>query len=240
MSIDPRDFPSHLRPVPDPGMPGQDPGSPSSGGLSGPAPGGPGSPLPGSSIPESGDSTAPAIVPEEGGTAGVTPPRSRGRSHGFVTDVLVALGYVSQQVADQAIEQARTAGQPPEQLMVSRGVIDADQLSRAIAERYGLDHVDLSAYQVDMAAANLIPVGTARRYKALPVGFVDKTTLLVAMADPTNLLAVEDIEIATALGCRKAVAAEEDIESLIGRLNTLQSAVSEAVTEDQEAEEETG
>ena len=80
-----------------------------------------------------------------------------------------------------------------------------------------------------MAAANLIPVNTARRYRALPVGFVDKETLLVAMADPTNVLAVDDIQIATGLDCRVAVAAEEDIEALIGRLNTLQSAVSEAV-----------
>ena len=82
-----------------------------------------------------------------------------------------------------------------------------------------------------MAAANLISVNTARRYRALPIGFVDKETLLVAMADPTNVLAVDDIQIATALDCRVAVAAEEDIEALIGRLNTLQSAVSEAVTE---------
>ena len=54
------------------------------------------------------------------------------------------------------------------------------------------------------------------------------------MADPTNVLAVDDIQIATGLDCRVAVAAEEDIEALIGRLNTLQSAVSEAVIEDEE------
>ena len=58
-----------------------------------------------------------------------------------------------------------------------------------------------------MAAANLISVNTARRYHALPVGFVDQQTLLVAIADPTNVLAVDDIQIATALDCRVAVAA---------------------------------
>ena len=202
--MDSREFPSHLRPVPD-----------------------------------SGGSTAPALDPTAGGTPGLTPPIARGRSSGFVTDVLVDLGYVGDDVARQAIENARTAGRPPERLLVEQGAINADQLSRAVAERYGLDHVDLSAYQVDMAAANLISVNTARRYKALPVGFVDKETLLVAMGDPTNVLAVDDIQIATALDCRVAVAAEEDIEALIGRLNTLQSAVSEAVTEGEaEAEDE--
>ncbi|HEY2478115.1 MAG TPA: ATPase, T2SS/T4P/T4SS family [Solirubrobacterales bacterium] len=194
--MDPRDYPSHLRPVPD-----------------------------------SGDSTAPALEPEAGGTLGLTPPITRGRSNDFVTDVLVDLGFVDDNRARQAIEEARTVGRPPEQLLHEQGAVDADQLSRAVAERYGLDHVDLSAYQVDMAAANLISVNTARRYRALPVGYVDKRTLLVAMADPTNVLAVDDVRIATGLDCRVAVAAPEDIEALIGRLNTLQSAVTEAVSE---------
>jgi type IV pilus assembly protein PilB len=201
--MDARDFPSHLRPVPD-----------------------------------SGDSTAPAILPEPEGTPGLTSPLTRGRSSGFITDVLVDLGYVVEERVRQAIEEARTAGVPPEALLLTQGAINGDQLSRAIAERYGLDHIDLSAYRVDMAAANLIPVNTARRYRALPVGFVDKQTLLVAMADPTNVLAVDDIQIATALDCRVAVAAEDDIDALIVRLNTLQSAVTEAVVEGEQEEED--
>ncbi|HMB54074.1 MAG TPA: GspE/PulE family protein, partial [Thermoanaerobaculia bacterium] len=192
-------------------------------------------------VPDSGDSTAPALDPDAGGTPGLTPPLERGRHSGFVTDVLVDLGYVDDEAARRAIEAARTAGKPPERLLTEQGAITADQLSRAVAERYGLDHVDLSAYQVDMAAANLIPVGTARRYGALPVGYADKGTLLVAMADPTNVLALDDIQIATGLSCRPAVTAAEDIEALIGRLNTLQSAVSEAVSEGEaEAAEEEG
>jgi len=188
-------------------------------------------------VPDSGDSTAPQLDPAAGATPGLTPPLARGRSSGFITDVLVDLGYVADDRARQAIEEARTAGAPPEALLLTQGAISGDQLSRAIAERYGLDHLDLSAYHVDMAAANLISVNTARRYRALPVGFVDRETLLVAMSDPTNVLAVDDIQIATALDCRVAVAAEEDIEALIGRLNTLQSAVTEAVTEGEEEAE---
>ncbi len=188
-------------------------------------------------VPDSGDSTAPALTPEEQGTPGLTPPLQRGRSSGFITDVIVDLGFVPPDRARQAIEEARTAGMPPEALLLQQGAINGDQLSRAVAERYGLDHIDLSAYPVDMAAANLIAVTTARRYRALPVGFVDKQTLLVAMGDPTNVLAVDDIGLATGLDCRVAVAAEDDIEALITRLNTLQSSVSEAVIEGEEEEE---
>ena len=185
-------------------------------------------------VPTSGDSTAPVLDSQSQGTPGLTPPLERGRSSGFVTDALVDLGFVEEGRAREAIEAARTAAKPPERLLLEQGAVTGDQLSRAIAERYGLDHVDLSSYQVDMAAANLISVNTARRYGAVPVGFVDTKTLLVAMADPTNVLAVDDIQIATALDCRVAVAAEEDIEALLGRLNSLQSAVTEAVTEGEE------
>ncbi len=188
-------------------------------------------------VPDAGGSTAPALTPEAQGTPGLTPPLQRGRSSGFITDVIVDLGFVPADRARQAIEEARTAGMPPEALLLQQGAINGDQLSRAVAERYGLDHIDLSAYPVDMAAANLIAVTTARRYRALPVGFVNKQTLLVAMGDPTNVLAVDDIGLATGLDCRVAVAAEDDIEALITRLNTLQSSVSEAVIEGEEEEE---
>jgi type IV pilus assembly protein PilB len=203
--MDGRDFPSHLRPV-----------------------------------PESGDSTAAALSHEAVGTPGVTPPLTRNRSSGFVTDVLVQLGSVPEERVRQAVEEARTAGKPPERLLLEQGALTSDQLSRAVAERYGLDHVDLTAYQVDMAAANLVSVNTARRYRALPVGFVDKQTLIVAMSDPTNVLAIDDLQIATGLDCRVAVAADEDIEAMIGKLNTLQSAVTEAAIEEEEEAAEQG
>ena len=156
----------------------------------------------------------------------------------FITDVIVELGYATRERVDAG--DRRGAHRRParrRRCCVEQGVIDADQLSRAIAERYGLDHVDLSVYQVDMGAANLLSVAAARRYQAVPVGYVDKETLLLAMADPANVLAVDDIQMMTGLNCRVAVAAEDDIEALIGRLNTLESAVSEAVEEDEEEAE---
>ena len=184
---------------------------------------------------------AAAILPEETEeteVAGLTPPLKRGHSSGFVTDQLLQLGFVGEERVEQAVTESRTAGKPAERILLEDGAITADQLSRAVAERYGLDHLDLSIYQVDMAAANMISVNTARRYRAMPVGFIDKETLLVAMTDPANVLAVDDIQLATGLACQVAVAAEEDVDNLIGHLNTMQSAVSEAIVESEEDEEE--
>jgi len=189
-------------------------------------------------LPDPGAAEVPAEL-AEGEALGLTSPGSRGRSSRFVTDVLVELGYVTAERVEAAIAESRNAGKPPERILVEQNAIDSRQLSRAIAERYGLDHVDLSVYNVDMAAANLLPIASARRYQAVPIGYVDSHTLLVAMADPANVLAADDIKMATGLECRLVVADPADIESLLKRVNSLQSAVTEAVA-DEEAVAEDG
>jgi type IV pilus assembly protein PilB len=165
---------------------------------------------------------------------GITPPSRRGGSGRFLTDVLVELGFVDRDRVARAIEEARLGGRPPERVLLEARSITADQLSRAIAERYGLDHVDLGTFTVDMGAANLLSASLARRYQAVPVGYVDPQTLIVAMADPANVLAVDDIALLTRLDVRPAVASEEDITSLITRLNRFEDAVQEAVDEGEE------
>ena len=192
-------------------------------------------------VPDSGTSAAPAMPPpEQEGTLGLTPPLHRGHSRGFITDVLVELGFASEEAVHAAIEAARTAGRTPESLLLEQGAISEEQLSQATAERYGLDHVDLAVYHVDVAAAALFPVTMARRYMAVPVGYVDQHTLLVAAADPANVLAVDDIQIATGLDCHIAVAARADVEALLARLGTLQNAAAEAIIEDEDEEESEG
>jgi type IV pilus assembly protein PilB len=173
-----------------------------------------------------------AVDPSESGVPGLTHPVGVGRSSRFVTDVLVELGFVTAERVEAAVAEGRTSGRPPEQLLREQNAIDARQLSRAIAERYGLDHVDLSLYNVDMAAANLLPIASARRFKAVPIGYADAQTLLVAMADPANVLAADDIKMATGLQCRMVVSDPSDIETLLTRVNSLQSAVTEAVEDD--------
>jgi type IV pilus assembly protein PilB len=174
--------------------------------------------------------------PPPGETPGLTRSKGRGNSSMFLTDVVVELGFATRERVDKVIAEARTAGRSADELLIDNRLINADQLSRAIAVRYGLDHIDLNAYHVDMGAANLLSVASAKRYQAVPVGYYDKRTLLVAICDPANVLAIDDIQMITGLSCRMAVAAADDIDALIKRLNSLESAVTEAVDEDEETE----
>ncbi len=169
---------------------------------------------------------AAAGVGAQSGRMGVTAPTRRGSSSRFITDVIIEMGLVPRRQVEEAVETARNSGARPERVLLEAGALTSDGLARALAERYGLDHLDLSVFSTDMGAANLVTTTAAKRYQAVPVAFVDKRTLLVAMADPSNVLAVDDIAIMTGYDVRVAVAAADDIAGLISRLDRLEDVVS--------------
>jgi type IV pilus assembly protein PilB len=179
-----------------------------------------------------GEPAAPAVMPVE--RPGLTPPRRRGGSGRFITDHIVELGFGGQQQVDNAITEARSSGMTPEQVLLQTKVITSDQLARATSERFGLDHLDLNEFDIDLGAMNLIPSQAAKRYGAIPVAFVGDDTLLVAMSDPTNVRAVDDISIMTGLDVRPAVASAEDIEAAVVNATKLDSSIAEAIEEDEE------
>jgi type IV pilus assembly protein PilB len=149
---------------------------------------------------------------------GVTTPSRRGGSGRVLTDVIVDLGFIDQAAIDEAIEKANEGGMMPERVLVADGSLTEDQLSRAVAERFGLDHLDLGRYRVDPDAAKLVTRAAVKRYQAVPVAFAGERTLLVAMSDPANVLAQDDIAVMTGYEVRPAVASSGDIERLLERL----------------------
>lgn len=180
------------------------------------------------------DGSAPAPAEALAPNTGVTHPKRRGGSSRFLTEVLVELGFCDQERVERAITEARNAGTPPERLLLEEKAITSEQLSRAVAERYGLDHLDLGVFKVDMAAVNLLTASAAKRYGAVPVSYINEQTILLAMADPANVIAVDDIALLTQLDVRPAVASQDDIASLVGRMNRFEDAVQEAVDENDE------
>jgi type IV pilus assembly protein PilB len=185
-------------------------------------------------VPQEQQPETPATRP------GLTPPSRRGGSSGFVTEHIVKLGFAPRQAVENAIAEARKSGQTPEQVLLADGVINTDQLARATAERFGLDHVDLSIYELDLGAVNLIPHQAAKRYGAIPISFIEDHTLMVAMSDPTNVRAVDDISIMTGLDVRPVVASAEDIVAAISNASRLDASIAEAIEEDEEEEAEGG
>jgi type IV pilus assembly protein PilB len=165
---------------------------------------------------------------------GITPPTSRRGTTRFLSDVIIDLGFAARETVEAAIETARQQGTTPESILVDQGVLSLDQLSRAVATRHGLDHLDLSVFRVDMVAANLMTSSNAKRYDAVPVAFVNERTVLVAMADPGNVLVIDDVALMTGYEVKAAVASREDIAALITRLTRLDDVVASTSMEGDE------
>jgi type IV pilus assembly protein PilB len=100
-----------------------------------------------------------------------------------------------------------------------------------VAERFGMDYVDLSVYDVDMGAVSLLSAEAAKRYKAVPIGYTDEGSLLLAMADPTNVLTIDDIAMMTGRRVRPAAASMEDLDLLLTRLARLDESIEDIVEE---------
>ena len=149
---------------------------------------------------------------------GISTPSRRGGSGRVLTDVIVDLGFVERDAMDDAVEMAHAAGSAAERVLISTGALSESELARAVAERFGLDHFDLQVYRVDPDAAKLVSPAAIRRYQAVPVAFASDRTLLVAMADPANVLAVDDIAVMTGYEVRPAVASLADIEFVLERM----------------------
>ena len=147
---------------------------------------------------------------------GIVPPTGGGHS-GFLSDVIMELGFASRATVEQAVRAARSPGSTVARVLIEMGAITEEQLARAMAERYGIDYVDLAGFEVDPVAANLIKPSAARRYRAVPIAHVGKR-LLVAMADPADALGVNDIAVMTKLQVRPAVAGRPALEALLEAL----------------------
>ena len=173
---------------------------------------------------------------ELGYPRGLVPPAQRGRSEQLIGDVIVELGYARREAVERAVKLARDAGLPTGRMMLEMGALRHDQLARALAERFGVDFVDLSVFEIDMGACNLIPVDVAKRYQAVPVGFMPDRSVLLAMVDPSNVLTLDEISMITGRKVRAAAAAAEDVAALLGRLNRLEEEVTEFVDEETEVD----
>jgi MshEN domain len=153
---------------------------------------------------------------------GVTPPTLSGAGRRFLSDILVELGFVDDEQAERAVEAARHPGQTPEKVLLENGSITEDQLARALAERYGLDHIDLTEFPIDDSAAALLRQTAAKRYLAAPVGFAEDGALVLAVADPADSLGLSDIAVMTKLPVRPAVAARSQIAKLVDTLSFME------------------
>jgi type IV pilus assembly protein PilB len=138
--------------------------------------------------------------------------------------ILIELGYITADQLETALEEHRKTPKSLGRVLIDLGMIKESDLVRALAEQVGLEFVDLSEFQVDAVATALLPEALARRYRALPIGERDGR-LLVAMSDPANVYALDDIRTITGRDVLPVVATANDVEAAIQKFSGLESGV---------------
>ena len=151
------------------------------------------------------------------GAVGITP--SNPDHHAaLVVELIAELGFADRDTVADAVEATRQTADTPEGYLLASGAIDERQLSVALAERSGLDHVDLDRFEVDQGAVAMIGKSVAARNMALPIAFATDGALLVAIDDPYNMGGISAIEATTRSEVRPVIAARAQIWRLIDQL----------------------
>jgi type IV pilus assembly protein PilB len=145
-------------------------------------------------------------------------------------DILVEEGLLSRDQLDTAEEEQQRVGKSLGRVLVDMGLVKEADLVSALARQVGLEFVDLTEAQIDAAAASLLPEQVSRRYRALPIGF-DGTRLIVAMSDPANVFALDDIRTITGMEIKPVVATASDVEQAIRRYGQFEQSVEDIATE---------
>ena len=145
---------------------------------------------------------------------------------GHLGTVLLDEGLITQDDLDQAVVLGQERNQPLGRVLVDEKMVSEAALVRALARHIGIEFVDLASVTIDPAAAALVPDQLARRYAALPIGFEDDK-LVIAMADPGNVLAVDDIRAISGRDVITKVATRTDVENALGRLQGLDDSVTD-------------
>ncbi|HEX5267000.1 MAG TPA: ATPase, T2SS/T4P/T4SS family [Acidimicrobiales bacterium] len=140
---------------------------------------------------------------------------------GQLGHLLVQRGLITEdQLASALAEQAENR-RPLGRVLIDRGLLTEEHLVCALAEQSGYEYVDLSEHQPDASVFSMLTAALARRYQAIPLRW-EGDKLVVAMADPRNVLAVDDIRTHTGRNLKIVVASAASVAAAIERFENLE------------------
>jgi type IV pilus assembly protein PilB len=144
--------------------------------------------------------------------------------------ILIEQGLLTQEQLDQSLDEHKKTPKALGRVLIDKGFIKEADLVRALSEQVGLEFVDLSDFQIDPMSASLLPETLARRYRAIPIAMRDDR-LLVAMSDPANVYALDDIRAITNRDVQPVVATASDVEQAIGKFAAMDAQLDDMVKE---------
>ena len=183
----------------------------------------------GASVTRNGDTRANEKAPE-------SPSRGKYRIAGKkVWDILVAQERVSEEQVQQALEAQKNDRRDLGQVMLSLGFISEPDLAQAQALRLNLDYIELTEADVDREALGLVPEKMLRKHRALPL-YTENRQLGMAMSDPTDIYALEDLSMVSGHQIVPVMTTEESLQRSEARVFAVGQQITEILEEAAEAE----
>jgi len=151
--------------------------------------------------------------------------------------LLIRKGTISKEQLEQALGEKERNGRRIGDIFVEHGWATSRDLAHALAEQYNLEFVEILETPIEPEVAKLLSERFVRRFHALPVKYLDKNSVLVAIADPTDIVALDDVKLALGINLRFCLADSGDLDSAIDQVY-LQRPALHVVDEPIELDEE--
>lgn len=133
-----------------------------------------------------------------------------------IGELLLEKGAINKAQLEEALKIQREKGGLLGQILAGLGYVTEEQIAQVITVQYGFPYLPLSNYQLDESAVKLVPENVARQYCLIPVDKIGNT-VTIAMADPLNTQAIEDVELVTNSSIQIFVSTATDIKNAIDR-----------------------
>ncbi len=131
-----------------------------------------------------------------------------------IGELLLKDNLITPEQLDTALEYQRRNGGRIGTVLIELGFADDDAITTVLSRQYGVPSINLAYFEVDPTVIKLIPVETAQKYMVIPLSRVG-STLTIAMADPTNVFAMDDIKFMTGFNVEPVVATESSIREAV-------------------------
>ncbi len=139
-------------------------------------------------------------------------------------DLLTSVGLITQEQLEQALEAQKTSHKRLGAVLVDEGIISEQHLIETLEMQLGIDFIDLSRVHIQPEMAQLLPKSIAKRHSVVPVK-LNKDELVLAMADPLNFVAIEDVRTATRKRVTPRIASAAAVDRAIATLYGNEGAV---------------
>ena len=126
-------------------------------------------------------------------------------------EALIANGFINQEQLKEAIARQKQTGKRLGQILIEMRVVTERDITEVLSKQLNVPFIDLSNYIIDPAIAKLVPEHIAQRHQLIPINKVGNK-LTVAMVDPLNVLALDDIQLMTGLQVKAVVATPTDVQ----------------------------